>query len=343
MESAIPEHLLTERTRAPRTPSGWEPPYPSHVARYRPSITAVVMAYFGLQCQPAGEAAAGDPLRALTGAFAAADGPGHWDRARCTDEEGFLNIVSIAYWDDPARFERWYTAHGVRWTGDDGFDDRFGFFTEILRPEVERYETLFSSSDRPEGVAVIAESMSDVVLEHAYWGGVRDRFPLSQTDAMEPSETPRILEEAGRLRVMPQENICLIRSGQDWTDTAPDERRMYLEEVEPVLSAGMEFLRDKGTSCGCFSNRYMRVVDASGEQLDKSFGMSWWRSLNALEHWAESHPTHLAIFGAAMKYLSTMGPAAKLRLYHEVTVAAAHEQFFEYRNCHPRTGMLKAG
>ena len=31
-----------------------------------------------------------------------------------------------------------------------------------------------------------------------------------------------------------------------------------------------------------------------------------------------------------MKYLSTLGPAAKLRLYHEVTVARADEQFFEY-------------
>jgi len=31
-----------------------------------------------------------------------------------------------------------------------------------------------------------------------------------------------------------------------------------------------------------------------------------------------------------MKYLGTMGPAAKLKLYHEVTVAAADEQYFEY-------------
>ena len=41
-----------------------------------------------------------------------------------------------------------------------------------------------------------------------------------------------------------------------------------------------------------------------------------------------------------MKYLSTLGPAAKLRLYHEVTVARAADQFFEYRGCHLHTGML---
>lgn len=58
--------------------------------------------------------------------------------------------------------------------------------------------------------------------------------------------------------------------------------------------------------------------------------------------WAESHPTHVDIFGAALRHLSTMGPAARLRLYHEVTVAAAGEQSYAYRGCHPRTGMLRA-
>jgi aldoxime dehydratase len=84
------------------------------------------------------------------------------------------------------------------------------------------------------------------------------------------------------------------------------------------------------------------VVAPDGTPTEKSYGMSWWKSLAALERWAESHPTHVRIFGAAMKYLSTLGPAAKLRLYHEVTVARADEQFFEYLNCHPQTGMLNA-
>ena len=83
-------------------------------------------------------------------------------------------------------------------------------------------------------------------------------------------------------------------------------------------------------------------MDADGMPTKKSYGQSWRKSLSALERWAESHPTHVRIFGAAMKYLSTLGPSAKLRLYHEVTVAAADEQFFEYLNCHAKTGMLAA-
>jgi aldoxime dehydratase len=117
---------------------------------------------------------------------------------------------------------------------------------------------------------------------------------------------------------------------------------MYLDDVEPVLREGMDFLRDEGIAIGCYANRYMTVLGPDGVPTEKSYGQSWWQSLAALERWAESHPTHVRIFGAAMKYLSTLGPSAKLRLYHEVTVAAAGEQFFEYLNCHPRTGMLAA-
>jgi aldoxime dehydratase len=184
--------------------------------------------------------------------------------------------------------------------------------------------------------------MSCEVQEHAYWGGMRDRIPLSQTDQMAPGGRPRLVRDGARLRVVGHDNVCLIRSGQDWSDTDDTERKLYLEEVEPVLREGMDFLRDEGLNIGCYANRYMHVLGGDGLSTEKSYGQSWWHSLAALERWAESHPTHVRIFGAAMKYLSTLGPAAKLRLYHEVTVAAADEQFFEYRDCHPKTGMLAA-
>jgi aldoxime dehydratase len=184
--------------------------------------------------------------------------------------------------------------------------------------------------------------MSGEVQEHAYWGGMRDRIPLSQTSEMAPAGSASAVRDGSRVQVIPHDNLCLIRSGQDWGDTEATERKMYLEDVEPVLREGMDFLRDNGRSIGCYANRYMTVVASDGTPTEKSYGMSWWKSLAALERWAESHPTHVRIFGAAMKYLSTLGPAAKLRLYHEVTVARADEQFFEYVNCHPQTGMLNA-
>jgi len=341
MESAIPKALQCPRTRRRRIPDDYTPPYPSTVARYKSDVARVVMGYFGVQYRNSSGREAASLGYRIAQAFGSDGGPRHWDRAQYIDEAGFTTILSIGYWDDPSTFEGWFSMHGASWASGTNASTEVGTFCEVLRPAIERFETLFSSDVR-EGVACMAEGLSDPVQEHAYWGGARDRIPMSQTDDMAPVGAPRIVTTGLHRRVIPQENICLIRSGQDWTATAAEERRMYIEDVEPVLRAGMNFLRDDGLQIGCFANRYMTVVDASGAPAEKSFGMSWWRSLEDLERWAESHPTHLAIFGAAMKYLGTMGPAAKLKLYHEVTVAASDEQHFEYFNCHPQTGMLRA-
>jgi aldoxime dehydratase len=342
MESAIPEHLRSTRTRHRRVPDDYAPPYPSFVARHKPGVLRVVMAYFGIQTRGTPSKAAEQAMASIVSRFASNGGPTHWDRAQYVDEAGFTNIVTVAYWDDRAKFDGWFPAARDGWTGDQRTTDGFGTFIEVLYPSVEGYETLFSSLGRPEGVAVLADGMSGEVQEHAYWGGMRDRIPLSQTDEMAPSGGARAIRDGARIRVIPNDNLCLIRSGQDWGDTEASERKMYLDDVEPVLREGMDFLRDSGRSIGCYANRYMTVVGSDGAPTEKSYGMSWWKSLAALERWAESHPTHVRIFGAAMKYLSTLGPAAKLRLYHEVTVARSDEQFFEYVNCHPQTGMLNA-
>jgi aldoxime dehydratase len=342
MESAIPPHLQIARTRHRRVPNEYQPPYPSFVGRHRPTVERVVMAYFGLQYRGKAPPSAAEALDWIAETFAAAGGPKHWDRAEYVDEAGYLNVVSVAYWDDQQTFDAWFSPAREGWTGAKNGFPGIGVFIEMLSPSVNDYETLFSSLGRLEGVAVLADSLSGEVMEHAYWGGMRDRIPKSQTDDMAPAGAPGLLRDGDRLRVRPHDNICLIRSGQDWGDTEAAERKMYLDEVESVLRAGMDFLRDEGRSIGCFANRYMTVLDREGRPTEKTYGMSWWNSLASLERWSESHPTHVRIFGAAMKYLSTLGPAAKLRLYHEVTVARAADQFFEYRNCHDATGMLNA-
>ncbi|QDP26724.1 phenylacetaldoxime dehydratase family protein [Bradyrhizobium cosmicum] len=340
MESAIPLHLETQRTRHKRVPDDYQPPYPSFVARYKPEVVRVVMAYFGVQYRDVAPAAAMEALAAIGERFAGEGGPTHWDRAHYVDQAGYTNVVSAAYWDDIPRFDAWFEPSREAWTGKGR--EEIGTFIEVLRPAVARHETLFSSLGRPEGVAVIADGMSGEVQEHAYWGGMRDRIPLSQTDPMTPGGAPELIRDGARLRVKAHDNLCLIRSGQDWSDTEASERKLYLDDVEPVLREGMDFLREDGLVIGCYANRYMQVLAAGSRASERSYGQSWWKSLAALERWAESHPTHVKIFGAAMKYLSTLGPSAKLRLYHEVTVAAADEQFFEYLSCHPKTGMLAA-
>jgi aldoxime dehydratase len=343
--SAIPDHLVVERTRPRRGREGVTPPYPSFSARFRPSVRRVVMAYYGVQhrddAPDALRRAARDRLAGLRTTLGSTDGAGSLDRATYVDEAGYRTELLIAYWDEPERYDRWCRST-PSWTDPSGAVRGLGFFAEVLRPSVERYETLFSN-DRLEGIGRLADGLSGEVFDHAYWGGARDRLPLAQTDDLDPEGEPASTWRGSRARVVGQHNLCLIRSGQDWTETEGEERAMYTDDVEPVLRAGMDFLRDEGLSVGCYANRYVRVCDDDGQPIDKSFGMSWWRSLADLDAWAASHPTHLEIFGAAMRYLGKLGPAARLRLYHEVTVAAADEQSFEYLDCHDRTGLLRVG
>jgi aldoxime dehydratase len=79
MESAIPAHLQTARTRHRRVGDDYAPPYPSFVARHKPAVTQVVMAYFGLQIRGTPSIDAKQVLSRLALEFAAADdalGPG---------------------------------------------------------------------------------------------------------------------------------------------------------------------------------------------------------------------------------------------------------------------------
>jgi len=281
MESAIPKHLQTARSRHRRVGDDYSPPYPSFVARHKPTVSHVVMAYFGLQYRGDPPAAATRSLADIAARFAAENGPSHWDRARYVDQAGFSNVVSVAYWDNVAQFDMWFAPAREAWTGHSS--DGVGRFVEVLRPNVARYETLFSSPDRAEGIAVLADGMSGEVQEHAYWGGMRDRIPLSQTSEMAANGKPLLVREGQRLRVIAHDNLCLIRSGQDWSDTEASERKMYLEDVEPVLREGMEFLRDQGVSIGCYANRYMQVLGKDGAPVEKSYGQSWWQGISLLE------------------------------------------------------------
>jgi aldoxime dehydratase len=136
--------------------------------------------------------------------------------------------------------------------------------------------------------------------------------------------------------------LDIVRDLYEWeVQTTGREREIYLGEVEPVLREGMDFLRDHGGDIGCFANRYMYHLNDAFEALEKTFGMSWWYSLEHMERWSESHPTHLQIFGRFMKMVQAMIFDLKLRLYHEVSVVAAQDQSFENINCHPRTGLLR--
>jgi aldoxime dehydratase len=347
LDSSIPSHLRCPRTRSRRVSDTWVPQVPAYSARGEESISHLVMAYLGVQSkEDETTAPTYAAYQKILQTFEHADGPIRYDRVQFTDGQGYLNLIAVAYWVDPSQFDRWNDSPAISgwWASDERLDEGVGYFREILRPRMEQFETIFTHEHGPlEGVSVILGSMSEPIIEHGYWGSMRDRLPLSQTDTMDPSGALSIQQGTpilgGRVIVAGHENLALIRSGEDWSLTEGEERRTWFDEIEPVLRDGMNYLRDDGLEVGCYCNRYVHHMDENGNLLEKGFGYSLWRSITNLEHWAESHQTHLQIF-VTFNRLATK--FKNLTLYHEVSVFDASNQHFEYLNCHPKTGILRA-
>jgi aldoxime dehydratase len=316
-----------------------------YVGRTGSSLQEVVMGYFGIQYK--GEQRRGHALEMLqhiVRSFDVKNGPKHHDLAHFIDSDGYDNLFAVGYWAGIEQHKSWRSSPEIEewWASDDRLSEGIGYFMEVVSPRAEQFETAYPFRDRLPGVGALMGGISEEIQEHGYWGSARDRFPISQFDRMAPSGALAVKAgepgRGGRVVITGHANLCLIRSGQDWTDADGEERQLYLEEMEPTLHAGMDYLRDQGGEVGCYSNRYMRLIDLDGRELEHTYGLSHWRSLERLERWAESHTTHLRIF---VKFNSVASSLVKLRLYHEVSVFDAANQYFEYINCHPRTGLMR--
>jgi aldoxime dehydratase len=315
------------------------------VGRADEQLEQVVMGYLGVQYRGEDQrAAALHAMRHIAASLSLPDGPLSHDLTHHTDNSGYDNLMIVGYWKDPAAYFRWLRTPEVSqwWSSEDRLNDGLGYFREIVAPRAEQFETLYGFRDELPGVGAVMDTISDDIEEHGYWGSMRDRFPISQTDWMAPSGELTVIAgdpaKGGRVVVQGHDNIALIRSGQDWADAGEEERSLYLNEILPTLQAGMDFLRDSGKDLGCYSNRFVNYIDLDGNLLNLSYNIGHWRSLEKLERWAESHPTHLRIFVTFFRVATSL---SKLRLYHEVSVSDAKDQVFEYINCHPQTGMLR--
>ena len=151
---------------------------------------------------------------------------------------------------------------------------------------------------------------------------------------------PGVKSKGKRIRITPPENICLIRSAQDWTQCRDSELDLYWKEVHPVLIEGMDFIRDNPLETGCISCRFMDELNGSGDQQSKTFGMAYFLTMAHLEAWVRSHPTHLAIFESFHRMVQQLDFRLDLKLWHEVIVLPQGPHVFEYLNCHERTGLL---
>ena len=360
LESAIPKHLQQERTRPSSLPDEYEPPFPAYCARFPENAKDLVMGIFGAQFGP-GTAGNEDStvvtkaLSTLT-SFTSAEltsAPSFSEAAAVTDAKGFYDIAVLAYWPSKELYTHWSVTSGFQkwWEELNPEAQQHGWFRETFFPPIERFETVFSNNEVPEGAAHMREKVSGQISEHVYWGSMRDRLPISQTDDLVGEQTEiragNTNDKANtsskkRISVPGLKNLCIIRSGQDWRDTYPEERELYLKTMHPVLTRGMDFLRDNGKETGCFSCRFMDVVDTKTAKADKdrTFGLAYFDDIASLERWSKEHKTHLDIFGGFLQYAKKLENNISLRLFHEVLVLEPDQQHCEYIGCHAQTGML---
>ncbi len=126
--------------------------------------------------------------------------------------------MGIAYWPSAEQFESWKQSSlfHIWWNSPERENGENGFFLEIVSPQPESFETIFSDKASPEGAARLAEGMSGEIREHGYWGSARDRLPAAQNTSLRGTGKSRSLTESGkRILLSGSNNLCLIRSGQD--------------------------------------------------------------------------------------------------------------------------------
>ena len=322
-------------------PASWEPPAPAWQSAWQDRETPLVTGVFGIQNET--PARLDDwAARSLSGTHA----PFATERGAHIDRFGVPNFLYVCYWRKPA-YDRWWSlaAHSGWWHDGERISDRVGYWREIFTMPFDRFETLHSTT-KPHGIGVSADQMDGPIMEHGYPGAMRDRIPRSGTSdlrnakAMAVPLDARATDDGLRVVVKPPENMCVIRSGQNWGFCNPEQRGWYLEKLHPVLLEGMHYLSDNPRETNCYSLRFVDRKDDSWGAMDQSFGLGFATDVYAFEQWAKSHPTHLAIFDGFLQMVDTFGADLQLRLWHEVTTVPVDGCEFEYIGCHPGTGLL---
>lgn len=328
-------------------PENWQPPVDAWQTEFANDQDERVFAYFGVQFRPAIDVSSF--VQVFRDAADQSITPATLTRARHTDAAGFENICFIAYWHNQADFDCWWkdAGFGAWWESSARADESFGLWREVFAVAPPRFETLFSTRN-PTGVARLGEPFGEPILEHNYWGGMRDRVRAASVDGdsldstigstLKPGEPQP--SRCARIKVTVPDNLCLIRSGQDLRACSPDESDDYFDLVHSNLVAGMSYLRDNPEESGCISCRYMDETDLDGAHADQSFGLALFASMAHLENWAHNHPTHLAIFGSFFRLVEKREGNLQLRLWHEVLVCTGDKAICEYVSCHPLTGLL---
>lgn len=354
LEQSICPHLRIKRTLPKSTPAAYNPPFPAFSSRFSETQNELVMLVLGVQSH---QGSLSHDILDDVMKFMQHTSVQHHDLCSFRDFWDKENICILAYWNSKSNFGKWKEESGFASWWEEAIiknainDKQHGWFLEQLTPSLDRLETVFSDPQAQEGFSKMESERSGQIEEHAYWGSMRDRLPKAQTNLLEGVKLESLASKNSSLGyditeglsvIKPHQDLCIIRSGQDFKSLKGKEREIYLQEIHPTLIKGMNFLRDEGNQVNCFDCRFMEHIhpDDLEPSFEKTFGLAYFNNLSDLEGWAKQHPTHLDIFGRFLKYAEELKGDVNLRLYHDVMVLSPEQQLFQYVNCHSATGMM---
>lgn len=332
-----------------RRPAGHEPSAPRWTARYEEPFVAITSDYLAVQVDPGESSPRGRFLElvAATHESGRPFSPDAWELLTTVDEGGKLNIIHLAYWNDPLRHAQWSLESPLMlWFAElDPTSMSFGAWHEVVQVPLERIETIYSDPRHEFGFARCNGVSLQPMTTNGYYGAARDRLPISAIDellAAEPHRRRAPAPSVGRrLRAEVGHNTAVIRSGQYWRESEGEQLEDYDTELEPKLLRGMAHLADNKDETGTMSLRILRSVD--GDDLAprrETSTYAYFHCLGDLENWAEGHATHAAIYEHAIRKNRQYGMDRTVTTWHEVFILPRTASF-EYVNCHPRAGVLE--
>jgi len=268
------------------------------------------------------------------------------ERSHYVDQDDFHTDVFMAYWLDVDSYRAWIESPRVaEWWADLPQDPaaELGFWREVLMPDKDRFQ-FGGAGDRKAASANFLEL--EPCNKFGYWGGYRDRLDASVHDdfaaAFDNLPAAKMRETKGcRLSVITPDNLCFLREGQGWEDCGTEERRIWNEKMEDVVTEWVGFLGNNPTDTGCMSIRDCLEQDvSSGAPVDRRSQFAFLLSLGHIEHAARTQPTHLAVRNTFLEMFDAKAFEPQLHVWVEVFVIKAGELDNEYVNCHPGTGLL---
>jgi aldoxime dehydratase len=343
-------HVEYPRTVAERRPPDFTPAVPRYSLRWNHPVPLLVAQYFGLQGQEVDGAKAQDFLALLERSFAQPHGPEAFEIFTCpADEVGQPATVVVAYWTDASSHARWRTRSTFEdwWRSSDRLHDGVGYWRETILCPYDRHETVYSGPNYRIGFGRTRDVDVVPITTNGYFGAARDRIPLSAIDTLESPlgvglERSHDVGTVGRrLAVVTPHNMAVLRSGQFWHDSEPEQADDYEQAMAPKLDRGMEYLAGRD-ELGCVFLR--RLTNVSPDLVNRRetsvhCAIQDWRGL---EEWSENHPTHHAIFNHAIAMGRKYGAKRDVVTWHEALILP-YGNIFEYVNCAEGTGLTSLG